>query len=67
MVYINDNQCTCGHAKVEHHINNKFAPTSCSFNQKICDCWQYEPRKTLSEHALTLSLSRDKIKSLGGI
>jgi hypothetical protein len=66
-MYTNDNQCKCGHAKVEHLIDMTFAATACSLNQKICDCWQYEPRATLSEHALTLSISHEKIKYLGGI
>jgi len=43
-MYINDNVCECGHAKVQHFVNSKFESQACSLNQRVCDCWQYKPK-----------------------
>ena len=56
MSTLNDNVCECGHTKYEHVINQKFEPTFCSFNQKICDCWQFKVRYVEHrEYAITLN------------
>lgn len=65
-MYTNDNQCECGHAKVQHHVDSTFTSKACILNQKACDCWGYQPRKQLSDHATDLVLSDLDIKTQGG-
>lgn len=67
MANINDNVCECGHARVQHQVNNKFEAKACTLNQVVCDCWQFKYRKQLSEHAIALILSESDIKINGRV
>lgn len=35
--------CACKHGWASHLINGKVS--ACSFNQKLCSCWIYSPKK----------------------
>jgi hypothetical protein len=62
MMYLNDNQCECGHAKVQHYVDDRFTAQACTLNQRFCDCWVYRSRRRLSDHATTLILNLNGIK-----
>jgi len=54
----NDNICECGHLKIKHAYDNKFAVKWCELNQKECDCWQYKARYIETREYVDLKIAR---------